>query len=114
MRIASGQIMTQTFASCRRPSARATSALIFAAVLSLAPAVFTGAANAQALGYSPALQTSFPPDSIMTAPADSALPDERTGSTYVLPERLRRTVVGDATNEPPGTVKKDTRHTHRY
>jgi lipoprotein-anchoring transpeptidase ErfK/SrfK len=114
MRIASGQIMTQIFASYRRPSPRATSALIFAGVLSLAPAMFTGAANAQALAYVPAQQTSFPSDSIMTAPADSALPDERTGSSYVLPERLRRAVVALATSEAPGTVIIDTGNTVLY
>jgi lipoprotein-anchoring transpeptidase ErfK/SrfK len=118
MRIASGQIMTQTFssdrASHRRPSPRATSALIFAGVLLLASAVFTGAASAQTLGYAPALQTSFPSDSIMTAPGDSARPDERAGGTYVLPERLRRSVVALATREAPGTVIIDTGNTVLY
>jgi lipoprotein-anchoring transpeptidase ErfK/SrfK len=114
MRIAPGQIMTQTFAICRRPWPRATSALIFAGVLLLAPAMFTGAANAQALGYAAAPQTSFPSDGIMTAPADSALPDERTGGTYVLPERLRRTVVALATSQAPGTVIIDTGNTVLY
>jgi lipoprotein-anchoring transpeptidase ErfK/SrfK len=118
MRIAPGQIMTQIFASdrasYRRPSLRTTSALIFAGVLSLAPAMFAGAANAQALGYAGAPQTSFPSDGIMTAPADSALPDESAGGTYVVPERLRRAVVALATREAPGTVIIDTGNTALY
>jgi lipoprotein-anchoring transpeptidase ErfK/SrfK len=113
MRIASGQIMTQTFASYRRTSPRATSALIFAGVLSLAPAMFTAAASAQVLGYAPAPQTSFPSDNMMTALADSAVSDEGTG-TYVLPERLRRAVVALATGEAPGTVIIDTGNTTLY
>jgi lipoprotein-anchoring transpeptidase ErfK/SrfK len=113
MRIASGQIMTQTFASYRRTSPRATGALIFAGVLSLAPAIFTGAASAQVLGYAPTPQTSFPSDNMMTAPADSAVSDEGAG-TYVVPERLRRAVVALATTEAPGTVIIDTGNTALY
>ena len=114
MRIASGQIMAKTSASYRKPSPCATRALIFAGVLSLAPAIFAGPAGAQALGYAPAPQTSFPSDNIMTAPADSAQSDERGRSTYVLPERLRRAVVSLATSEAPGTVIIDTGNTVLY
>ncbi|MGO8912693.1 MAG: L,D-transpeptidase [Bradyrhizobium sp.] len=106
--------MTQTYASYRRPSPRATSALIFAGVLSLAPAMFTGAASAQALSYAPAPQTSFPSDGIMTAPTASALPGDGSASTYVVLERLRRTVVALATSEAPGTVIIDTGNTVLY
>jgi lipoprotein-anchoring transpeptidase ErfK/SrfK len=113
-RIASGQIMTQTIANHRRASPRAASALIFAGVLSLAPAVCAGAANAQMLGYASSPQTSFPSDGIMTMPADSALPNEGPASTFVLPERLRRTVVPLATSEAPGTVIIDTGNTVLY
>jgi lipoprotein-anchoring transpeptidase ErfK/SrfK len=86
--------------------------LIFAGALTLAPAIFSGAASAQALGYAPAPQTSFPSDTIMTAPADSALSDE--GDGYVLPEQLRRTVVALATSEAQGTVIIDTGNTVLY
>jgi lipoprotein-anchoring transpeptidase ErfK/SrfK len=106
--------MTQTFASYRMPSPPAASVVIFAGALLLAPAILAGAANAQVLGYAPALQSSFPSDNMMTAPAGSALSDERGGSTYVLAERLRRAVVPLATNEPAGTVIIDTGNTALY
>jgi lipoprotein-anchoring transpeptidase ErfK/SrfK len=106
--------MTQTFAGIRRPSPRATSALIFAGVLFLAP--FTNAASAQgvgqALGYAP--QASFPSDDVTLAPADPALSDEGDGSAYVLPEQLRRTNVALETREAPGTVIIDTGNTALY
>jgi lipoprotein-anchoring transpeptidase ErfK/SrfK len=108
-----GQLMTQTFASYRGPLPRATSAMIFSGALLLAPAIFTGAASAQVLGYAPAPQTSFPSDGLMTAPADSARPDEG-GGTYVLAERLRRAVVALDTTEAPGTVIIDTGNTALY
>ena len=114
MRIASGQIMTQTIATHRRPWPRATTALLLTGALLLAPAIFTGAANAQALGYASAPQTAFPSDNMMTAPADSALPDEGGGSGSVVPERLRRTVVALDTSEAPGTVIIDTGNTMLY
>jgi lipoprotein-anchoring transpeptidase ErfK/SrfK len=108
-----GRLMTQIFASARRPSPRATRALIFAGTLLLAPAIFTGAASAQVLGYAPAPQTSFPSDNIMTAPAASALSDEE-GSASAIPERLRRTIVALNTGEAPGTVIIDTGNTALY
>src|ERR1700681_210981 len=114
MHIERGQPMTQRFASYRRPAPCATTAAIFAGALLLAPAIFTGAANAQRLGYAPPPQTSFPSDNMMTAPADSALSDGGGGSTYVLAERLRRAVVAIDTNEAPGTVIIDTGNTALY
>src|SRR6202521_4453612 len=114
MRIASGQIMTQTIATHRRLSSRAASALLFTGALLLAPAIFTGAASAQVLGYASAPRTAFPSDNMMTAPADSALPDEGDGSASVVPERLRRTVVALDTGEAPGTVIIDTGNTMLY
>ncbi len=113
MHIASGQIMTQESASYRKSSPRAASALIFAGVLLLAPVMFAGAASAQALGYASVPQTAFPSDGMMPAPAYSALPDQG-GGTYVLPERLRRSVVALATSEAPGTVIIDTGNTVLY
>jgi lipoprotein-anchoring transpeptidase ErfK/SrfK len=90
------------------------SVVIFAGVLLSAPALFTGAASAQVLGYASAPQTSFPSDGMMTAPADSALSDQGDGSPYVLPERLRRTVVALDTSEAPGTIIIDTGNTVLY
>jgi lipoprotein-anchoring transpeptidase ErfK/SrfK len=108
--------MTQTFAGIRRPSPRATSALIFAGALFWAPVLFTGAASAQgpgqAFGY--ASQTSFPSDGVTRAPADPALSDQGEGSTYVLSEQFRRTNVAIETREAPGTVIIDTGNTALY
>jgi lipoprotein-anchoring transpeptidase ErfK/SrfK len=105
--------MTQILAGIRRPSPRATSALIFAGALFVAPVLFTGAASAQApgqaFGYAP--QTS---EDVALAPADPALSDQGDGSAYVLPERLRRTNVALDTREAPGTVIIDTGNTALY
>jgi lipoprotein-anchoring transpeptidase ErfK/SrfK len=109
-----GQFMTQTFASERRPSSCVTGVAIFASALLLAPAIFSGAASAQMLGYASTPQTSFPSDSMMTQPADSALSDEGGGGSYVVPERLRRAVVALNTSEAPGTVIIDTGNTVLY
>jgi lipoprotein-anchoring transpeptidase ErfK/SrfK len=107
MRIASGQIMTQTFAGNRRLSSRATGALVFGAALMLSPALFSSAASAQVLGYAAAPQSAFPSDN-MVAPDESAL------DGGVLPERLRRTVVALDTREAPGTIIIDTGNTALY
>ena len=50
----------------------------------------------------------------MLAPSEPALTDESDGSSSVLPERLRRTVVAFNTNEAPGTVVIDTGNTALY
>jgi lipoprotein-anchoring transpeptidase ErfK/SrfK len=114
MRIALGQIMTQTFAGNRRQSPRVTNALIFAGALFLAPGILASAASAQLLGYAAAPQSGFPSDNIMLAPTDPALTDEGDGSGSVVPERLRRTVVAFGTREAPGTVIIDTGNTALY
>ena len=110
MRIALGQAMTQTFASNRRLSSRATGALVFGAALML----FSSAASAQVLGYAPAPQNAFPSDNILLAPDQPAVSDESDGSGYVLPERLRRTTVALDTREAPGTIIIDTGNTALY
>jgi lipoprotein-anchoring transpeptidase ErfK/SrfK len=110
MRIALGQIMTQTIARFRRPSPRVTNALVLAGVMVMAPLIFSGTANAQVLGYAAAPQSAFPPGNMVT-PDEPALADD--GST-VLPERLRRTVVALDTREAPGTVIIDTGNTALY
>jgi lipoprotein-anchoring transpeptidase ErfK/SrfK len=114
MRIALGQIMTQTFAGNRRPSPRVSNALIFAGALLLAPALLATEANAQLLGYAAAPPSGFPSANIMLAPTDPALSDEGDGSGSVVPERLRRTIVAFGTREAPGTVIIDTGNTALY
>ena len=112
MRIASGQVMTQTFAANRRPSPRVTNALVLAGALLIAPVIFTGAASAQVLGYAAAPQSAFPSDNIIVAPGEPSLTDD--GDASVLPERLRRTIVSLDTREAPGTIIIDTGNTALY
>jgi lipoprotein-anchoring transpeptidase ErfK/SrfK len=92
---------------------RATNALIFAGALLLAPAILANSASAQVLGYASAPRSSFPSDNIIT-PNEPAATDESDGSSSVLPERLRRTVVAFNTREAPGTVIIDTGNTALY
>jgi lipoprotein-anchoring transpeptidase ErfK/SrfK len=113
VRIASGQIMTQTFVGNRRPSPRVTNALVLAGALLIAPVIFASEASAQALGYASAPQSAFPSDNIMVAPGgEPSLMDDGDGS--VLPERLRRTIVSLDTREAPGTIIIDTGNTALY
>jgi lipoprotein-anchoring transpeptidase ErfK/SrfK len=107
MRIALGQIMTQTFAGNRRLSLRATGALVLGAALMLSPALLASA-SAQVLGYASTPQTTFPSDNLMVAPPA----DEGDGS--VVPQRLRRTIVSFNTREAPGTIVIDTGNTALY
>ena len=105
--------MTQKFAGSRRQSSRVTSTLILAGALLLAPAIISGEASAQVLGYASAPQNSFPTDNMMIAPP--ALTDEGDGSgSSVVPERLRRTTVAFGTREAPGTIIIDTGNTALY
>jgi lipoprotein-anchoring transpeptidase ErfK/SrfK len=103
--------MTHNLTGNRRPSPRATSALIFAGALLLAPALLSSAASAQVLGYAAASQGS--PSDNMLAPDRPALSDEGDGSG-VVPERLRRAVIAFDTREAPGTVIIDTGNTALY
>jgi lipoprotein-anchoring transpeptidase ErfK/SrfK len=105
--------MAQGISRNRKQRPRIINALIVVGAVVFAPAVVSGQASAQALGYAPTPQTSFPSDNIMTAPADSARSDEGR-SSYVLPERLRRAVVPLATSEAPGTIIIDTGNTVLY
>jgi lipoprotein-anchoring transpeptidase ErfK/SrfK len=96
--------MIQLVAEARRPSLRAASAFAFAGLLMLAvPAVFSSAANAQALSYAPVDQGAAPQDEAV-APEDDS----------VVPERLRRAVISFDTTEAPGTVIIDTSNTVLY
>jgi lipoprotein-anchoring transpeptidase ErfK/SrfK len=112
MRIAMGRHMTQTFAGNRGRSSRAAHALILAGTLVLAPALFSNGASAQLLGYASAPQNSFPSDNMMVAPEQPALSDD--GGASVVPERLRRAIVGFETREAPGTIIIDTGNTALY
>ncbi len=95
--------MAQIFVGNRRLPLRTTGALILGAALVLSPAIFSGAASAQALGYAPAPQSAFPSDNLMT--------DDGSG---VVPERLRRAIVSFDTREAPGTIIIDTGNTALY
>ena len=85
----------------RRLRPRVTTALVFAGAFLSAPAILSNQANAQFLGYAPALRSSFPADNLM---ADEG----------VLPERLRRATVALDTREAPGTIVIDTGNTVLY
>ena len=67
MRIASGQIMAQTFAG-KLFSWRATGALVLGTALLLSPALLASA-SAQVLGYASNAPMAFPSDNMMVAPA---------------------------------------------
>jgi lipoprotein-anchoring transpeptidase ErfK/SrfK len=107
--------MTQTSERIRQPMHRqrlsALNSLVVASILSLAPFAFVSGASAQALSYAPQSPSAFPSDDVAAAPDDSAGTE---GSSYVLPERLRRTTVALNTNEAPGTVIIDTGNTVLY
>src|SRR5271167_4573417 len=113
MHATSGQIMTQTSAGNHIKRRRVFDALLIVGAVAFAPAFLSSQASAQTLGYAPAPQTSFPSDNLMTAPPHSARSDEG-GRTFVLPDRLRRTVVALDTGEAPGTVIIDTGNTVLY
>jgi lipoprotein-anchoring transpeptidase ErfK/SrfK len=100
-----GRIMAHSVQAPRRLSPRASGALVFIAMLAMAPA-----ASAQVLGYASAPQSSFPPDNVMVAPPA----ESEEGDASVLPERLRRTEVALDTREAPGTVIIDTGNTALY
>jgi len=109
MRIASGQVMAQTFAS--RLSWRATGALVLGTAMLLSPALLSGA-SAQLLGYASNAPTPFPSDNLLVAPAQPE--DEGDDSTAVMPERLKRAIVAFDTREAPGTIVIDTGNTYLY
>ena len=88
---------------------RASSALVFAAALMLAPALVATQASAQVLSYAPAMPNAFPSDSMTLAS-----PDDDAAPSGVTPERLRRAVVAYDTHEAPGTIVIDTGRTTLY
>jgi lipoprotein-anchoring transpeptidase ErfK/SrfK len=109
-----GRLMAQRSTADRRQSRRTTNALILAGTLLVGPAIFSSAASAQILGYAPSPQGSFPSDNMTVAPSEPAPTNQGDGSSSVLPERLRRTVVTLDTREAPGTVIIDTGNTALY
>jgi lipoprotein-anchoring transpeptidase ErfK/SrfK len=94
------------FSENRRQASRATSALIFAAALMLAPTFAATGASAQVLSYAPAPSSAFPSE-------DAALAVPQDESSAV-PERLRRAVIAYDTREAAGTIIIDTGHTTLY
>ena len=113
MRIASGQVMTQTFAGkllSLSISFRATGALILGSALMLSPALLESA-SAQMLGYASTAPMSFPSDNVMVAPVQ---PEDDGDDTAVMPERLKRAIVAFQSNEAPGTIVIDTGNTYLY
>jgi len=102
------QISEQTGRPMCKLQAAAFNAFAFASVLSLTPFALAGQAKAQTLSYAPVTSSSaFPSDE------DAAAPNS-DGRSYVLPERLRRTIVALDTREAAGTVIIDTGNTVLY
>jgi lipoprotein-anchoring transpeptidase ErfK/SrfK len=95
--------MTQISENCRQLS-RASSAVLLAAALTLAPALMMRA-SAQVLSYAPAASDAFP---------SAGVSDDEGAPSSVMPERLRRTVVAYDSREAPGTVVIDTGRTTLY
>jgi lipoprotein-anchoring transpeptidase ErfK/SrfK len=83
--------------------------LVIAGVLSLTPFALIGQAKAQTLSYAPVTSSAFPSGEDAVAPNDPS-----DGRSYVLAERLRRTIVALDTREAPGTVIIDTGNTVLY
>jgi lipoprotein-anchoring transpeptidase ErfK/SrfK len=118
----SGQTMTQTFAGNRLEAAASTdrikrrrsfAAFFVPCIVAFAPALLLGQASAQVLGYAAAPQASFPSDNLISAAPEPVAPVDG-GSSYLLPERLQRTVVALNSSEAPGTIIIDTGNTVLY
>jgi lipoprotein-anchoring transpeptidase ErfK/SrfK len=100
--------MTQFSASHRRLSPRALTALAFTSALLTMPC----AAQAQTLFYAP-MQQAFPQDQAFAPGYPPAAP-QATDEDALLPDRLRRQIVGFDRNEPAGTIVIDTANTYLY
>jgi lipoprotein-anchoring transpeptidase ErfK/SrfK len=69
----------------------------------------TAPASAQSLGYAnPSNASYWSDDRALPSPQDDGL------SPSVLPDRLKRTIVGYSSREAPGTIIVDTRNTQLY
>src|ERR1700728_3022210 len=106
--------MAPKSAANRRRSWRVSSAVMLAGASLIAPALFSGTASAQVLGYAPSPQGSFSSDDMRLAPSEPALSNPGDGSSSALAERLRRAVVGFNPLRAPGTVIIDTGNTALY
>jgi lipoprotein-anchoring transpeptidase ErfK/SrfK len=91
-----------THFSDRRPSSRVAGALVIIGAVLTMPAMLSGAANAQALGYAATQPDNFPTDEVIASDENAT------------PERLRRAVVAFSTAEAPGTIVIDTGNTTLY
>ena len=87
----------------------ACDAAIAVGVLSLAAAIMPVPAGAQTLSYAAAPYAAFPSDGVIT-PGDS----DTAAPRYLLPDRLRRTVVALDTAEAAGSIIIDTGNTALY
>jgi lipoprotein-anchoring transpeptidase ErfK/SrfK len=103
------EIFMQTGRPARQPRLGAFNAAVVASVLALTPFALAVPANAQMLSYAP-VSSAFPSDEAAIAPNDSSA----EGRSYVLPDRLRRTMVALDTKEAPGTIIIDTGNTVLY
>jgi len=115
--IETGPIMSQPSFGSRQPLLRGANVLLFAAALIFTPALTATSAMAQSLGYATATPSLFPSDDTagtLVAPPSVITEDDNDGSSSVLPDRLRRTVVAYNGHEAPGTVVIDTPNTVLY
>jgi lipoprotein-anchoring transpeptidase ErfK/SrfK len=107
--------MSQVSSRNRKRPLRAANALIFAAAMILAPAIGASSAAAQTLGYAGAAAGPFTTDDgSLVAPPQPGMIEPGDGSTSVVPERFRRTIVNYPSREAPGTVIIDTANTALY
>jgi lipoprotein-anchoring transpeptidase ErfK/SrfK len=106
-------VMTKSFSENKKQSGHATNALSFAVALTLAALLLLNEASTQM--YATASSSSLLSGGVLLAAAtQSGLDEEGDGSSYILPDRLRRAVVALSTREAPGTVIIDTGNTTLY
>jgi len=96
--------MMNRFSADRSPSLRAFGALLFASTMLLGTTAFSGAADAQSLGYATAEPEQLP-QAYVPSPSEQQ---------SVVPARLRRAIVNLDSREAPGTVIIDTGNTVLY
>jgi lipoprotein-anchoring transpeptidase ErfK/SrfK len=106
--------MSQASSGNRRQPLRASTALIFAAAVVLAPAIGATHASAQTLGYAPSANLFTTEDGSLVGPPRSGMTEPGGAPASVVPERFRRTIVNYSSREAPGTVIIDTANTALY
>src|SRR5215831_4830020 len=102
--------MMNRFSVDRSLSLRAFGALLFASTMLLGTTAFSGAADAQSLGYATAEPEQLP-QAYVPSPSEQASPSEQQS---VVPARLRRAIVNLDSREAPGTIIIDTGNTVLY